>query len=134
MMKFCSLYSGSNGNSIFISDFGSRILVDAGLSGKLIDNLLFEIDEKPESLNGILVTHEHLDHIIGAGVLSRRYNLPIYANKLTWDGMKKNIGNIDEKNIRFFENNKEFCIGDIIIKAFPISHDANDPVGFRLKV
>jgi phosphoribosyl 1,2-cyclic phosphodiesterase len=134
MMKFCSLYSGSNGNSVFISDHGSRILVDAGLSGKLIDEALIAIEEDPKKLNGILITHEHMDHIMSAGILSRRYNIPIFANELTWDSMRTVIGSIDEKNIKFFENEKEFSIGDICARAFPISHDAKDPVGFRIKV
>lgn len=132
MIKFCPLYSGSNGNSVFISDCYSKVLVDAGLSGKSIESALNDIQEKPEEIKGIIITHEHVDHIMGAGILSRRYNIPIYANELTWESMKKTVGNIAEKNIKMFEKNCAFQIGDINIKAFPIPHDASDPVGFNL--
>ncbi len=88
-MIFCSLYSGSSGNSIFISSEKSKILIDAGLSGKSIELALNRIKESPSSINGIFVTHEHIDHIKGVGVLSRKYDIPIYANAKTWHAMKK---------------------------------------------
>ena len=72
-MKFCSLYSGSSGNSLFISCYGTSLLVDAGKNGKQIEKQLFEVGEDPHDLNGILITHEHSDHIAGAGVLSLRH-------------------------------------------------------------
>jgi phosphoribosyl 1,2-cyclic phosphodiesterase len=134
MLKFCSLYSSSSGNSIFISDNKSRLLVDAGLSGKLIKKAIDDIDENLKNVNGILVTHEHLDHIQGVGVLSRKFDIPIYANKETWDGMEKYIGDIKDKNINYFENDNTFSIGEISIKAFSIPHDANNPVGFSMEL
>ena len=79
-MKFCSLYSGSSGNSIFIASENARILIDAGLPGKKIDEALKNIGEDPKNLDGIFVTHEHSDHIKGIGVLSRKYDIPIYTN------------------------------------------------------
>lgn len=132
-MKFCTLYSGSSGNSVFISDNKARILIDAGLSGKLINEALSNIDEDVGRINGILITHEHIDHIKSVGILSRKYDIPVYANIATWEGMKDLVGEINEKNICVFENNKEFSIGDISAKAFSITHDAKDPVGFRIK-
>ena len=83
-MIFCSLYSGSSGNSMFIASERAKILIDAGLPGKKIDAALQEINENPNDLNGIFITHEHSDHIKGVGVLSRKYDIPIYANADTW--------------------------------------------------
>ncbi|NLK44396.1 MAG: MBL fold metallo-hydrolase, partial [Tissierellia bacterium] len=88
-LRFCSLSSGSSGNCQYIETNNTRLLVDAGFSGKRIETLLKSIDVCPTSLDGILVTHEHMDHIKGVGVLSRRYDLPIYANKNTWLEMGK---------------------------------------------
>jgi phosphoribosyl 1,2-cyclic phosphodiesterase len=131
MMRFCSLYSGSSGNAIFLSTDKVKILIDAGLSGKAIENALIQINEKPWELDAILITHEHSDHIRGAGVLSRRYNIPIYANGLTWEHMACNIGNIDTNNIRYFKTGVVFRMCDLDIESFPIPHDAKEPVGFN---
>jgi phosphoribosyl 1,2-cyclic phosphodiesterase len=104
--------------------------VDAGLSGKRVEGLMKEIDESPRLLDAILVTHDHIDHISGVGVLSRRFDIPIYANPLTWQAMGSRIGNISAKNTREFYTGEEFHIEDICIKPYPVSHDAADPVGF----
>lgn len=129
-MKFCSLFSGSSGNSLFVKGGDTRLLIDAGLSGKRIEQALCAIDELPAQINGILVTHEHRDHIHGVGILSRRYNLPIYANFATWQRMKNELGKIADANIRVFETGHPFCIGDLKIEAFHTSHDAAESVGF----
>ena len=102
-MKFCSLYSGSSGNSIFIASENARILIDAGLPGKKIDEALKSIGEDPKDLDGIFVTHEHSDHIKGIGVLSRKYDIPIYSNADTWTVMEGLIGKIKEHNIRIMD-------------------------------
>ena len=91
-LRFCSLSSGSSGNCQYIETNNTRLLVDAGFSGKRIEALLGSIGVSPTSLDGILVTHEHMDHIKGVGVLSRRYDLPVYANMNTWREMGKIIG------------------------------------------
>ena len=127
-IKVSVLASGSSGNSIFISGGKNRILIDAGLSGKEIERRLSKIGENADDLDAILVTHEHSDHIHGIGVLSRRYDLPIYANELTWQGAEKRIGKIKENNCRVFSEG--FMIGDMGISPFCISHDASDPVGY----
>lgn len=129
-MKFCSLYSGSSGNSLFVSKHKTKLLVDAGLSGVKIQKALKEIEEDPKELKGILVTHEHSDHIHGIGVLSRRFNLPIYANEETWDSMLSGLGKIASENIRTFSFKKDFLIEDLKLKAFKTSHDAAASVGF----
>lgn len=132
-MKFCSLFSGSSGNSLFISEKNTRLLVDAGLSGKRIERALSDIDELPALLSGILVTHEHRDHIQAVGILSRRYDLPIYANAATWQQMAESLGKIAPKNQCLFETGKPFAIGDLAVEAFPTSHDAAEPVGFTFR-
>lgn len=132
-MKFCSLRSGSGGNAIYINHKDVHILVDAGLSGRTIEKALLNIGINPKSLSAILITHEHKDHIIGAGVLSRRYNIPIYANKATWEVMEKDIKEISEKNKLYFTTGEEFEIGDVKIIPFKKSHDAVEPVGFSFK-
>ena len=101
-MIFCPLYSGSSGNSIFVASQNTRILVDAGMPGKSIESALKQIDQNPNDIDGIFITHEHSDHIKGAGIISRRYDIPIYANENTWKAMENKIGNINvcrSKNI-----------------------------------
>lgn len=132
MMKFCSLFSGSSGNAVFISSGNTKVLVDAGMSKKRIENALNSIGEEPSSLSAILVSHEHRDHILGVGIMSRKYNLPIYANRGTWESMESIIGKVEEENKRCFENESMFDLGDLIIKPFQIPHDASEPIGYRI--
>lgn len=132
-MIFCSLYSGSSGNSIFVGNNNSKVLIDAGMSGKHIENALKEIEENPNGLDGIFITHEHIDHIKGVGVLSRKYNIPIYANAETWDKLKGTIGNVKEENIKIITNNK-IEIKDMLITRFDIPHDAVKPSGYTVEI
>lgn len=131
-MKYCSIASGSSGNCHYIGYKNTNILIDAGLSGKKVSKGLDEINVDANKLNGIFVTHEHSDHIKGIGVLSRKYDLPIFVNYKTWKAIKEKIGKIKEENIKIFENDKKYAIGDLEIKPFSIIHDAADPVGFKL--
>src|SRR5699024_7269320 len=94
MLRFSVLASGSTGNAFYIESEEQRLLVDAGLSGKQLDRLFNEIGVEPATLSGILVTHEHSDHIKGLGIIARKYNLPIYANDKTWKAMEGSIGNL----------------------------------------
>lgn len=129
-IKFCSLSSGSSGNCQYIETDNSKILIDAGFSGKRIEELLRSIGVCPTTLDAIFVTHEHTDHIKGVGVLSRRYDLPIYANGNTWTGMEKAIGNIKEKNIKVFEKERYLDFQDMSIYPIGVFHDALEPVGY----
>ena len=131
-MKFCSLYSGSSGNSIFIASDNTKVLIDAGLAGKKIDDALKHIGEESSSIDGIFITHEHIDHIKGVGVLSRKYDIPIYANDNTWAVMEKNIGKIKEHNIRIMNRRSSITINDLEIRSFNIPHDAIAPVGYTV--
>lgn len=131
-MIFCSLYSGSSGNSMFIASNKAKILIDAGLPGKKIDMALKEIDQDPTGINGIFITHEHSDHVKGVGVLSRKYDIPIYANADTWSAMETSIGNIKEHNIKVIDKRSITKIEDMSIKAFNIPHDAVSPMGYTV--
>ncbi len=132
MIRFCSLVSGSGGNSYAFSDGEQHFLVDAGLSGKQIESRLAQIDVDPRSLSGILISHEHMDHIKGAGILSRRYDLPVYANSGTWRAMEEKIGKVREENRRTFKTDEVFSMGGLSIKPYKTSHDAAESVGFTV--
>lgn len=133
-MKFCSLVSGSSGNAVLVSDGRTNLLIDCGMNGKRTAQSLAEIGLFPEEIAAILVTHEHSDHISGVGVLSRRYHIPVYANALTWDAMSTALGRIDAGCMKIFENEQEFEIGGIGVRAFSTPHDAADSVGYNLFV
>jgi len=129
-IRFCSLASGSSGNCHMLTDEESFLLIDAGLSGKQIQGKLNDVGIDPCRLSGLLISHEHSDHIQGAGILSRRFNLPVYANEGTWEGMEHKLGAIKPENIRFFKTDCPFELGRFIVMPYGISHDANEPVGF----
>lgn len=132
MIKFCSLVSGSSGNAVFASDGKTNLLIDCGLTGKRTVQALCEIGADAAQIDAILITHEHSDHISGAGVLSRKYSIPIYANGETWAAMEGRLGRIDAVNKKVFEPLRAFEIGSIGINAFPTPHDAAAPVGYNL--
>lgn len=129
-IKFCSLYSGSSGNCQFIKSPCASILVDAGLSGKKIAQCMDTIGEEIKNIDAIFVTHEHIDHIQGAGILSRRFDIPIYANEATWNAMSKIVGDVKEHNIKIIDEYTE--IKDLTVRAFDIFHDAVSPVGYNI--
>ncbi|MFD2680883.1 MBL fold metallo-hydrolase [Bacillus seohaeanensis] len=127
-MHFSVLASGSTGNAIYVETEEHSFLVDAGLSGKQMDGLFKQIDRKIEDLSGILVTHEHSDHIKGLGVLARKYNLPIYANEKTWHAMDGLIGKIDVEQKFTFDMETAKHFGSLSIESFGVSHDAAEPM------
>ena len=131
MFNFCSLYSGSSGNCLFIETENTKLLIDAGVSLKKIEEGLNKVNVEPSSLNGILVTHEHSDHIKSLGSLSKKFDIPVFANQKTFDAMPKQVEKISDKNIHKFNVNEKFCINDIEINPFSIHHDAADPCGFN---
>jgi len=132
-LAFSVLASGSTGNAFYIESEQERFLVDAGLSGKQLDRLFQNIQVNPNKLTGILVTHEHSDHIKGLGIIARKYNLPIYANEKTWKAMENSIGKIalDQKFLFATEEVKTF--GDMEIESFGVSHDAAEPMFFTFR-
>jgi phosphoribosyl 1,2-cyclic phosphodiesterase len=107
-----------------------RLLVDAGLSARETERRLLSIGASPKELDGIVVTHEHVDHVRGVGTLSRRYKLPVYLNKRTHQHLPDSVGRLGQKEE--FVTGRSFCIEDVTIHPFAISHDGVDPVGFTL--
>ena len=132
MLKFCSLYSGSSGNSLFIETENTKILIDAGMSCKKIEEALYSIEVEPSSINAILVTHEHSDHVKGLSTISKKFDIPVFATKETFDAMPLQTEKLSEKNINFFKPSEKFCIEDLEILPFSIPHDAANPCGFNI--
>ncbi len=134
-MRLCSIASGSSGNCIYIGSEHTHLLVDTGISKKRIEDGLDEIGVKGEDINGILITHEHIDHIQGLGVFARKYEVPIYASRGTIRGIQacKTIGKMPEGILHAIETDAVFEIGDLQVKPFSISHDANEPTAFRIE-
>lgn len=132
MFNFCSLYSGSSGNSLFVESQNTKILVDAGVSCKKIEKALEDIDINPSTLDGILITHEHTDHVQGLGTFSKKFDLPVFVNQETLDAMPTQKDKISDKNIKTFKVTEKFEIGDLTINPFSIPHDAANPCGFNI--
>src|SRR5690625_2887005 len=129
-LRFSVLASGSTGNAFYIASQKERLVVDAGLSGKQLEHLLSQIQVDPRTLTGILVTHEHSDHIKGLGIIARKYNLPIYANRKTWAAMENAIGKLSIDQKFQFEMGSVKTFGDIDVESFGVSHDAVQPMFF----
>ena len=134
-MKLTSIASGSSGNCIYVGSDEANILVDAGISGKKIENGLKELSVEPKSLDGILVTHEHIDHLAGLGVMARRYHLPLYMTEKTAQAVCniKSVGKIDHELFQVITPDRPFRIRDITIDATSIWHDAADPVCYTME-
>ena len=132
MLNFSSLYSGSTGNSLFLQTDNTNLLIDAGVSAKKITEALASFNVNMEDIDAIIVTHEHIDHVQSIGTLSKKYNLPVYATKETFDAMPKQTEKILYKNINFINSNENFEINDLTIKPFSIPHDAINPVGYTI--
>ena len=113
-MRMCSIASGSSGNCIYVGSDDTHLLIDTGISKKRIEEGLNKLEIKGEELSGILITHEHSDHIQGLGVFSRKYEIPIYATPA-------------------IHTDEAFVLGDVTVNPFAISHDANEPSGYRLE-
>ncbi len=133
MLKFCSLYSGSTGNSLFVESDNVKLLVDSGVSAKKVEDGLNSIGINITDIDAILVTHEHTDHIQSLGTISKKFNIPVYANSKTWDAMPLQKDKISDNNIHFFNNEEHFEIGDFVIHPFSIPHDAANPCGFSFE-
>lgn len=134
-MKLCSIASGSSGNCIYVGSEHTNILIDAGISKKKIEEGLKEIGISGENLDGILVTHEHSDHIQGLGVFSRKYKIPIYASRGTITGIEnyKSLGKMPIGLFHEIQSDKNFTLGELTVKPFAISHDAIEPTGYRIE-
>jgi len=129
MFQTSVLASGSKGNSVFIRTENTAFLLDVGLSGKKIFTLLDSIKINPSVLKGVIISHEHSDHIRGAGVVCRKLNIPLYISKKTYTVCAHQIGKLPLNTI-FFEVGSSFEIDDVVIRPFPSSHDVIDGANF----
>ena len=134
MLELCAIASGSSGNCICVGSDNTHLLIDAGISGKRIETGLNEIDLKTSEMQGILVTHEHVDHIAGLGVLARRHGIPVFATEKTIDAIlnTKSVGKIDTDLFQVIKPGKRFSIGELLVQPISISHDAADPVAYKV--
>ena len=128
-LKFCNLFSSSSGNCSYLESDNAKILIDCGTSAKKISEALSTFDRKIEDLDGILITHEHSDHIKGLNTICKKYNIPVYANKETLQNI--NI-DLDKINHYTFKNENSFDINDLKILPFSIPHDAANPCAFNI--
>ncbi len=131
-MKINTLMSGSWGNAIYVESNKCKVLIDAGQTGKCLIKALEEgCRIRPDELDAIFITHAHRDHVCGAGVLSRKYDLPLFATEGTWTEMSALIGPIASHNINYIGVEDAVEIKDLVMESFPLSHDALEPVGYR---
>ncbi|MEK4387908.1 MBL fold metallo-hydrolase [Solibacillus sp. FSL W7-1464] len=127
-MRFSVLASGSTGNAVYVENDEHSFLIDAGLSGKKMEQLFANIDRDMKNLSGILVTHEHSDHIKGLGVIARKYNIPVFANAKTWTAMDGLVGTIPTDLCFDFDMETVKTFGGLDIQSFAVSHDAAEPM------
>jgi phosphoribosyl 1,2-cyclic phosphodiesterase len=125
------LGSGSAGNCAYLETDETRVLIDAGFSLRQIRQRLAAIGRAPENLTGILVTHEHSDHVSGLAALSEKLRMPVYCNRFTREAIEYQIG--IKLDCRQFATGTTFELGDVVVESFNVPHDAQDPVGFVLR-
>ena len=132
MIEISVLGSGSSGNCTFIGNENSAILVDAGFSGREILDRLERVSIDKDRVNGIIITHNHRDHICGAGIIARKLNIPIYISRPNYNVSKKYLG----KSIRpiFLKVDNKFSVGEIDITPFQTEHDSTHSVGFTIDI
>lgn len=134
-MNLCSIASGSSGNCIYAGTDHTAILIDAGISAKRIEQGLASADRSIKDIQGIFVSHEHSDHVQGLGVLARRHHIPIYGTEGTLSAVRKmsSLGKIDEELYHVVRADERVTLGDMEIFPFAISHDAAEPVAYRME-
>ncbi len=133
-MRICSIASGSSGNCIYVGSDATHLLVDVGISGKRTEAGLKELGLTMRDIDGILITHEHADHIAGLGVLGRKYEIPVYATRGTIEAIKRNssVGKIPDDVFCPIQADEKIMIKDLSCNPMRISHDAAEPVAYRI--
>ena len=134
-MRMCSIASGSSGNCIYVGSDDTHLLIDTGISKKRIEEGLKKLEIKGDELDGILITHEHSDHIQGLGVFSRKYEIPVYATPGTIEGILSysGLGRMPEGLLHPIHTDEPYAVRDGTVNPCAISHDANEPSGYRLE-
>lgn len=133
-MRLCSIASGSSGNCVYVGSDTTHLLIDVGISGKRTEAGLKELGLKMKEIDGIFITHEHADHINGLGVVARKYGIPIYATKGTIEAIRQSssVGEIEESLFQTIKPDEKCIIKDLSLYPMHISHDAADPVAYRI--
>ena len=131
MLELCTLASGSSGNSLLVSDGRTHILVDAGISCRRITNSLKALGVEPRELAGVLITHEHTDHMAGLATLTKQLRLPVYASRGTGRQLCYRIAFLEEL-LHPVTPGESFSVGGIDVESFPTPHDAAESTGFAL--
>ena len=133
-MRLCSIASGSSGNCIYVGSEATHLLVDVGISGKKTELGLKELGLTGNDIDGILITHEHADHIQGLGILARKYEIPIYATTGTIAAIKAcgGVGKVEESLFHEVKEDTKFTLKDLTVNPMRISHDAAQPVAYRI--
>jgi phosphoribosyl 1,2-cyclic phosphodiesterase len=130
MLELCMLASGSAGNAVYIGTEKTKILIDAGLSCRRLTAALQAVNTDASCLDALFISHEHTDHIRGAGVLSRRYKLPVYATAATWETAGRQLEEVPKDLRRVLPDCGSYSFRCLEIETFPVPHDATGPVGF----
>jgi phosphoribosyl 1,2-cyclic phosphodiesterase len=130
-VRLTILGSGSAGNCAYVETDETRVLIDAGFSLRQIRQRLASIGRSPENLSGILITHEHSDHISGLAALCAKLRIPVYCNRATQEAIEYQLQ--IRLRCRLFATGAGFEIGNVMVETFTIPHDAQDPVGFLLR-
>ncbi len=133
-MRICSIASGSSGNCIYVGSEATHLLVDVGISGKRTEEGLRDLELSMKDIDGILITHEHADHIAGLGVLGRKYGVPVYATAGTIEAIKScsSVGILPEELFHVIRADEKVIIKDLTCNPIAISHDAAEPVAYRI--
>lgn len=129
-IRFTILASGSTGNAAVVQTDDATLLVDAGLSAQRLEERLRERGIRAEEIDAVLVTHEHSDHVKGLDVFARRYELPVYANDATWAALERQTAGIADANRKVVETGGAVEFGGLVVRSYPVSHDAAEPVGY----
>jgi phosphoribosyl 1,2-cyclic phosphodiesterase len=131
-LSFCSLSSGSSGNCYYIGNEFHGILIDAGISSAAITRFLKKINIPMQSVMGVLITHNHTDHVKGLQVLTRRYHLPVFTTDNIWKSLLSPSYGITNDCIRKIPLQQKFHLAGFDIEAFPVCHDAPETIGFNI--
>lgn len=131
-VRVSALASGSSGNAFLVEAGGARLLFDAGLNAGMLEYYLKQRGVLASQLSAIFVSHEHIDHLRGAGTLARRYRLPVVASEGTFLAGERQFGFLREKVIQ--RPGRDICVGEVLVRSFAVSHDAAETVGFWIEV
>lgn len=133
MIKFQPLLSSSSGNSIYVTDDTTHILIDCGAPVRYIEKCLARLGINPETLSGLFITHAHSDHVAAAGTLSKKYNIPIFATEETFSLSGRYLSSVSRKSARIISAGDDIIIGDMIVHAFLLSHDIGGAISYTIK-